>query len=66
MVEKKTMTAKERVARALEVLPEDATIYDAIDVVYVLMKIERGEAQADAGDVLTHEEFAKQMKRWLD
>ena len=49
-------SAKQRVIEAVEALPADATIEDAMDRLYFLAKIQRGLEQADSGDTLTHEE----------
>src|SRR5688500_12150415 len=59
------MTVKQQALRAIETLPEDASIEDAIDRLYLLYKIERGMAQADAGQKISHEEARERMARWL-
>ena len=35
---------------------------DVIDRLYLLRKIELGLAQADAGDVMEHDEFMKELE----
>ncbi|MFN7965931.1 MAG: hypothetical protein U0V87_09635 [Acidobacteriota bacterium] len=47
---------KQRVIEAIERLPADATVEDAMERLYFLAKVHRGLAQADAGDTLTHEQ----------
>ena len=47
---------KQRVIEAIETLPADATIEDAMERLYFLAKIQRGLEQADSGDTLTHQE----------
>ncbi len=49
-------TAKQLVIEAAEQLPPEATIEDAMERLYFLAKIERGLAQADAGETVTHDE----------
>ncbi|GLC24639.1 hypothetical protein [Roseisolibacter agri] len=49
-------TAKQLALRALEQLPEDATLEDAMERLYFLEKIERGRAEARAGRTVTHED----------
>jgi predicted transcriptional regulator len=56
---------KQEIIKALEELPDDATIEDAVERLYLLLKIERGIAQADAGQVISHEEARARMKQWL-
>ena len=52
---------KQRVLEAVETLPADATIEDAMERLYFLAKIQRGLEQADAGDTVTHEEAKKRL-----
>ncbi len=59
------MTTKEQMVKAIQELPDDASIEDAIERLYLLFKIERGIAQADAGQKVSQEEARKRMARWL-
>jgi len=52
---------KQRVLEALQHLPPDATVEDAMECLYFLAKVERGVAQADAGETLTHEAARKRL-----
>jgi predicted transcriptional regulator len=54
-------TVKQRVLDAVESLPADATIEDAMEQLYFLAKIQRGLEQADAGDTLTHDEAKERL-----
>ncbi len=54
-------TTKQRVLEAVEALPADATIEDAMERLYFLAKIQRGLEQADAGDTLTHEQAKERL-----
>ncbi len=54
-------SAKQRVLEAVEALPADATIEDAMERLYFLAKIQRGLDQADAGETITHEEAKKRL-----
>lgn len=56
-------STKEKVIDAIEGLPPDASIEDAMERLYFLAKIERGLAQADAGDTVTHDEAKKRLLR---
>lgn len=49
-------TAKQLALRVLEQLPEDATLEDAMERLYLLEKIERGRAAVREGRVVEHEE----------
>jgi predicted transcriptional regulator len=45
---------KDEMVRAVQDLPEDATVEDAIERLYFLAKIERGLEQAEAGNTISH------------
>lgn len=54
---------KDKILSALEQLPPEATLEDAIERLCFLAKIERGLAQADAGPVIPHEEIVRRYSR---
>ena len=56
-------STKQKVLDAVEQLPPDATVEDAMERLYFLYKIERGLAEADAGQTVPHEEVKKRFKR---
>lgn len=49
-------TAKQLALRAVEQLPDDATLEDAMERLFFLEKIARGRADAGAGRVTPHED----------
>jgi len=59
------MTAKEKIIQAVEELPADATIEDAMERLLFLAKVERGLKQADAGETISHMEVKERMAEWL-
>lgn len=50
------LNAKQLLRDAVERLPEDATVEDAMGRLYFVLKVARGLQAADRGDVVTHEE----------
>ena len=58
-------SAKKRIIKLVQDLPEDATVEDAMDQLYLLLKIERGMAQADSGKKISQEEARRRLARWL-
>jgi predicted transcriptional regulator len=56
---------KEQILRAIEELPEDANVEDALDRLYLLYKVERGLGQADRGELISQEEVRQRMAKWL-
>lgn len=56
-------SAKDRVIEAIEKLPADATLEDAIERLVILAKIERGLAELDAGQGIHHTEAKRRLLR---
>ena len=56
---------KEQIMKLVQELPEDASVEDAMDQLYLLLKIERGIAQADSGEKISQEEARQRIARWL-
>ncbi len=59
------MTMKQEIIKALQNLPDDATLEDAMERLYLLYKVERGLAQADAGQKVSQEEARSRMAQTL-
>ncbi|MBN1419342.1 MAG: hypothetical protein JXP34_11225 [Planctomycetes bacterium] len=59
------METKQQILKAIEELPDDASVEDAIERLYLLYKVERGLQQADRGELITQEEAKARMARWL-
>jgi predicted transcriptional regulator len=58
------MVSKSEFMKALEELPDEATIQDAMDRLYVLYKVEQGLDDIEAGRVVTDEELNARVKQW--
>lgn len=56
-------TVKQKVLEAIEKLPADATLEDAIERLVLLGKIERGLAELDAGKGVAHSEVKQRLVR---
>ena len=54
-------TEKQRAIDAIQSLPEQATIEDAIERLCFIAKIEEGLRQADAGQLIPHDEVKKRF-----
>jgi predicted transcriptional regulator len=52
-----TSPVKIDIVKAIQALPEDATVEDAIERLYFLAKVERGLEQSEAGDTISHDEI---------
>jgi hypothetical protein len=55
-------SAKQRVLEAIEKLPADATLEDAIERLVFLAKIERGLTQLDRGHGMDHAEAKQRLQ----
>ena len=55
------MGNKEKILSVIRSLPEEASIDEAMDRLYLLWKVETGIQQADAGDVTDHDEFMREV-----
>ncbi len=58
-------TLKEDVIELIRRLPENVTLPDIMEGLYVRQKVERGLAQLDNGQGLTTEEARQRLRRWL-
>lgn len=54
---------KQDIVRAIQDLPEDATVEDAIERLYFLAKIERGLEQSEADNTVPHDEIKSRFLR---
>lgn len=53
--------AKQLLREAVEQLPEDASVEDAMERLYFLAKVARGLEAAERGDVVSHEEVRREF-----
>ena len=58
------MSTKEEFLRAIQELPDDVGFDEAMDRLLLVHEVLRGEAQADAGQIVTHEEVKERMEKW--
>lgn len=49
-------SVKQRALAAVAALPDDATFEDAMERLYFLAKVEHGLSQANAGELIPHDE----------
>ncbi len=59
------METKQLILKAIEGLPDDASVEDALERLYLFYKVERGLRQADRGELISQEEARQRMARWL-
>ena len=59
------MELKQKMLRTIEDLPDDASVEDAIERLYLIYKIQRGISQAEKGQLVSQDEARQRMARWL-
>lgn len=62
---RKSDTDKQLALEAIRKLPDDATFEEIKDEIDLLMAIDEGIKDADAGRVISHEDMKRQVKQWL-
>lgn len=58
-------TLKEEVIDLIRKLPDDVTLTDIVEELYVRQKVEKGLAQLDAGEELSTADVRLRLSRWL-
>jgi predicted transcriptional regulator len=58
-------TIKESVISLVKDMPENSTLEDIMESLYVKQKILKGQKQLESGQFYTHEEAKEIMKEWL-
>lgn len=58
------MTTKQKVLKAVQDLPDDASFEDAMERLYFLAKVEKGLEQADSGQTISYSEVKEKMSKW--
>lgn len=56
---------KESVISIVKDMPENSTLEDIMESLYVKQKILKGQKQLESGQFYTHEEAKEIMKEWL-
>jgi len=56
-----TTTSRERILKALQGLPDDATVDDAIERLIFLARIDAGLAELNAGGGIPHEQVKQRL-----
>jgi len=58
-------TEKENILNMIKNLPDNVSMEDIIEAIYVRKKIEKGMKDSEEGRVYTHEEAKEILKKWL-
>ena len=60
------MSANELVIEAVRRLPDDLSLDEISEEIAILAAIRRGEAEADAGRLIPHDEVARRPAPWTN
>ena len=58
-----TPQTKSETIRAIQDLPDDATVEHAMERLYFLAKVERGLEQSESGETISHDEIKARFLR---
>jgi len=58
-------TQKENIIQMIKNLPDDTSLEDIIEAIYVRQKIEKGLKDSKEGNLYTHEEAKERLEKWL-
>lgn len=58
-------TEKENIINMIKDLPDNVSMEDIIEAIYVRQKIEKGLKDSEEGRIYTHEEAKEHLKKWL-
>ena len=58
-------TEKENIIEMIKALPNDVSMEDIIEAIYVRQKIEKGLKDSEEGKLFSHEEAKERLARWL-
>ncbi|MEJ2248524.1 MAG: hypothetical protein P8Y70_00860 [Candidatus Lokiarchaeota archaeon] len=58
-------TEKDNIIEMIKALPDDVSMEDIIEAIYVRQKIEKGLKDSEEGRLFTHEEAKERLEKWL-
>jgi predicted transcriptional regulator len=59
------MTVKEQVLEVITRMPDDSTLDDIGYELYVIESVQKGLAELDRGEYLTHEQAREKLRKWV-
>jgi predicted transcriptional regulator len=58
-----SVTTKQRIVDSVQELPEDATVEDAMERLYFLAKVQRGLAEVELGQFVSHDDIKRKFAK---
>ena len=59
-------TEKDNIIQMIKELPDNVSMEDIIEAIYVRQKIKKGLKDSEEGRVYTHDEAKEILKKWLE
>lgn len=59
-------SVKEDIIATISNLPDDATVEDILEAIYVRQKIRKAQQEFDEGHYYTHEQAREILQKWLE
>ncbi|MFB2973917.1 hypothetical protein ACE1CD_33555 [Aerosakkonema sp. BLCC-F183] len=57
-------TVKDKILKVVEEMSPDVTFEEVMERLYFLYKVEQGLKQIETGDIISHTEAKKRIKKW--
>ena len=58
-------TERDNIIKMIKNLPDDVSMEDIIEAIYIRQKNEKGLEDSEKGRTITHEEAKERLARWL-
>lgn len=59
------MLTKEKLREQIELFPDEFSLDELVERLIFMEKVERGEKQSIANDVIQHEQLDKEIEKWF-
>ncbi len=59
------LNLKQAIHHIADVLPENASVHDALEQLYLLAKVEHALEQVQHGETISHEQMREKVEAWL-
>lgn len=54
------------IQKILDTLPEDTSVEEVMEKLYLFSKVEKGLQQVRDGETISHDEVKEKLDKWLD
>ena len=61
-----TKCKKSDIESVIKTLPEETSVEEAMEKLYLLLKIEKGLQEAESGNVISQDKAEERLKKWAE